>query len=210
MNKKILAVLFLPLLMVSFLSAQSLAELSKKERERRAAAKGKTTIVTNDDLGKIKKKPAVSSGQPAKTGEEDQAENPEAAVETVTPPEGENAQPQQATPPGVEQTPPEQAPPSDQEPVLTDEQFNARKTELEDRWNKAQEMVDLLTMKMNGLWQEFYSLDDMTARDRIQQQISENYEKLLKAQQDEAAAKEELDAFIAGTKREGVPKIWIR
>jgi len=210
MNKKILAVLFLPLLMVSFLSAQSLAELSKKERERRAAAKGKTTIVTNDDLGKIKKKPAVSSGQPAKTGEEDQAENPEAAVETVTPPEGENAQPQQATPPGVEQTPPEQAPPSDQEPVLTDEQFNARKTELEDRWNKAQEMVDLLTMKMNGLWQEFYSLDDMTARDRIQQQISENYEKLLKAQQDEVAAKEELDAFIAGAKREGVPKIWIR
>jgi len=196
--------------MVSFLSAQSLAELSKKERERRAAAKGKTTIVTNDDLGKIKKKPAVSSGQPAKTGEEDQAENPEAAVETVTPPEGENAQPQQATPPGVEQTPPEEAPSSDQEPVLTDEQFNARKTELEDRWNKAQEMVDLLTMKMNGLWQEFYSLDDMTARDRIQQQISENYEKLLKAQQDEAAVKEELDAFIAGAKREGVPKIWIR
>jgi len=196
--------------MVSFLSAQSLAELSKKERERRAAAKGKTTVVTNDDLGKIKKKPAVSSGQPAKTGEEDQAENPEAAVEIVTPPEGENAQPQQATPPGVEQTPPEQAPLSDQEPVLTDEQFNARKTELEDRWNKAQEMVDLLTMKMNGLWQEFYSLDDMTARDRIQQQISENYEKLLKAQQDEVAAKEELDAFIAGAKREGVPKIWIR
>jgi hypothetical protein len=71
-------------------------------------------------------------------------------------------------------------------------------------------MVDLLTMKMNGLWQEFYSLDDMTARDRIQQQISENYEKLLKAQQDEVAAKEELDAFIAGAKREGVPKIWIR
>ena len=210
MNKKILAVLFLPLLMVSFLNAQSLVEVSKKERERRAAAKGKTTVVTNDDLGKIKKKPAVSSGQPAKTGEEDQAENPEAAVEIVTPPEGENAQPQQATPPGVEQTPPEQAPLSDQEPVLTDEQFNARKTELEDRWNRAQEMVDLLTMKMNGLWQEFYSLDDMTARDRIQQQISENYEKLLKAQQDEVAAKEELDAFIAGAKREGVPKIWIR
>jgi hypothetical protein len=185
MNKKILAVLFLPLLIVSFLSAQSLAELSKKERARRAAVKGKTTIVTNDDLGKIKKKPAVSSGQPAKTGEEDLAENPEAAVETVTPPKGENAQPQQA-------------PPSDQEPVLTDEQFNARKTELEDRWNKAQEMVDLLTMKMNGLWQEFYSMDDLTARDRIQQQISENYEKLLKAQQDETAAKEELDAFIAG------------
>ncbi|MCJ7643786.1 MAG: hypothetical protein MUP28_04835 [Candidatus Aminicenantes bacterium] len=201
MTKKILAALFLPLLMVSFLSAQSLAELSKKERERRAAAKGKTTIVTNDDLGKIKKKPAVSAGQPAKTGEENLAENPEAA-EATTPPEGENGQAQPA--------PPEEAPPAGQEPVLTDQQFNARKTELEDQWNRAQEMVDLLTMKMNGLWQEFYSLDDMTARDRIQQQISENYEKLLKAQQDEAKTREELDAFIANTKREGVPQIWIR
>lgn len=199
MTKKILAALFLPLLMVSFLSAQSLAELSKKERERRAAAKGKTTIVTNDDLGKIKKKPAVSAGQPAKTGEENLAENPEAA-EATTPP----------APPGAEQMPPEEAPPAGQEPVLTDQQFNARKTELEDQWNRAQEMVDLLTMKMNGLWQEFYSLDDMTARDRIQQQISENYEKLLKAQQDEAKTREELDAFIANTKREGVPQIWIR
>jgi len=199
MTKKILAALFLPLLMVSFLSAQSLAELSKKERERRAAAKGKTTVVTNDDLSKVKKKPAVSAGQPAATGEENLAENPEAA-EATTPP----------APPGAEQMPSDEAPPACQEPVLTDQQFNARKTELEDQWNRAQEMVDLLTMKMNGLWQEFYSLDDMTARDRIQQQISENYEKLLKAQQDEAKAREELDAFIANTKREGVPRIWIR
>jgi hypothetical protein len=195
--------------MVSFLSAQSLAELSKKEKERRAAAKGKTTVVTNDDLAKVKKKPAVSAGQPAKTEEEAQAENPEAVDETATPPEAENAQAQELAP-GAGLTPPEEAPPADQEPVLTDQEFNARKTELEDQWNRAQEMVDLLTMKMNGLWQEFYSLDDMTARDRIQQQISENYEKLLKAQQDETKAREELDAYIANTKREGVPQIWIR
>jgi len=209
MTKKILATLFLPLLMVSFLSAQSLAELSKKEKERRAAATGKTTVVTNDDLAKVKKKPAVSAGQPAQTEEEAQAENPEAVDETATPPEAENAQAQELAP-GAGQTPPEEAPPADQEPVLTDQEFNARKTELEDQWNRAQEMVDLLTMKMNGLWQEFYSLDDMTARDRIQQQISENYEKLLKAQQDETKAREELDAYIANTKREGVPQIWIR
>jgi len=209
MTKKILAALFLPLLMVSFLSAQSLAELSKKEKERRATAKGKTTVVTNADLAKVKKKPAVSSSESAKTEEEVQAENPEAVDETVTPPEAENAQGQELAP-GAEQTPPEEAPSTDQEPVLTDQEFDARKSELEDKWNRALEMVDLLTMKMNGLWQEFYSLDDMTARDRIQQQISENYEKLLKAQQDETKAREELDAFIANTKREGVPQIWIR
>jgi len=197
MNKKILAVLFLPLLMVSFLSAQSLAELSKKEKERRAAAKGKTTIVTNDDLGKIKKKPAVSSGQPAKTGEEGQVENPEAAVKTMTPPEGENAQPQQATPPGVEQTPPDQAPPSDQEPVLTDEQFNAEKTKLEDQLNKAQELVDLLTMKMNVLWQQFYNMDNMETQDKVRLEIGETYNKLLEAQEGQVRAEEELNNYMS-------------
>jgi len=197
MTKKILAALFLPLLIVSFLSAQSLAELSKKEKERRAALKGKGTVVTNDDLGKVKKKPAVSSGQPAKTGEEGQAENPEAAVETVTPPEGENAQPQQASPPGVEQTPPEQAPPAGQEPVLTDQQINAEKTLLEDQLNKANELVDLLTMKMNILWQQFYNMDNMGTRDKIQLEISETYDKLLKAQEGQVRAEEELNNYVS-------------
>jgi hypothetical protein len=195
MNKKILAVLFLPLLMVSFLSAQSLAELSKKEKERRAALKGKGTVVTNDDLGKVKKKPAVSAGQPAKTGEEDQAENPEAA-ETTTPPEGENGQTQPA-PPGAEQMPPEQAPPAGQEPVLTDQQFNAEKTLLEDQLNKAKELVDLLTMKMNVLWQQFYNMDNMETRDKVQLEISETYSKLLKAQEGQVRAEEELNNYVS-------------
>lgn len=58
----------------------------------------------------------------------------------------------------------------------------------------AQEYVELLTLKMNALWQEFYSMDDMTSRDWIQQQISKTYEKLLKAQEDEAKVRTQFES----------------
>jgi aspartate oxidase len=53
--------------------------------------------------------------------------------------------------------------------------------------------VALLTLKMNALWQEFYSMDDMTPRDHIQRQISETYLKLQKAQIDAEQAKKEME-----------------
>ncbi len=216
MAKKISVAVFLFLLGVSFLSAQSLAEASKKEKERRAALKGKQTVVTNADLGKLKKKPAMSETVPEKPADEAVAGEAEEAVTTEgEPAPAETAAPGETVPgenpPEAVEAQPAPAPPAGEaEPSLSEAEFNKRKGELEDVWNKAQEMVDLLTMKMNGLWQEFYSLDDMTARETIQKQISETYEKLLKAQQDETKAREELDGFIANARREGVPEIWIR
>jgi hypothetical protein len=56
-------------------------------------------------------------------------------------------------------------------------------------------------MKMNGLWQEYYSMDDMAPRDKIQKEISETSIKLEEAREREAKAKEELDRFLATGKR---------
>ena len=62
--KRVIAVFSLPLFLSSFLLSQSLVELAKKEKERREKLKGKKTIVvTNYDLKKVKKKPAVSIRQ---------------------------------------------------------------------------------------------------------------------------------------------------
>ena len=221
MAKKLSIAFFLFLLGASFLTAQSVAELAKKEKARRAALKGKQTIVTNADLGKVKKKPAMTETTPAKPVEEVAGEaEGEVAPEGVETAEGQPAEGQEAeageaepgeAPAETVEAPPEEAPPAaEAEPTLSDEEFDRRKTELEDAWNKAQEMVELLTLKMNGLWQEFYSLDDMQHREKIQLQISETYEKLLKAQQDETKTREELDTFIAKTPRESVPQLWIR
>ena len=56
----------------------------------------------------------------------------------------------------------------------------------ESRWQKAKEYADLLELKLNALWQEFYSMDDMTSRDKIQQEISATFEKYTQARQEEA------------------------
>ena len=194
MTKKILTGFVLSLLAVTFLSAQSLAELSKKEKERRAALKGKQTVVTNKDLGKTKKKAAMTET---------------AAVESVLPP-GAPAEvqpavagavkPAQAAPgevPPADQAPPEPAAEAGKEASASDQALDRQKTALQDKWNRAQELVDLLTMKMNALWQQLYSMDDVTEKESIQHQISDTYEKLLKAQEESTAAGDELTAFLS-------------
>ncbi len=186
--KKAWAALLLPLVTVSFLGAQSLAELSKKEKERRAAIKGKKTVITNADLAKLKKKAAVTVAQA----------EPAAGMPG---PEGRR--------PGVEgETPPAAPPPftvrraeSGKAPLSDGEVADTRET-LKQRWAAAQEMVELLTMKMNALWQRFYNMDDMTSRDSVQIEIGDTYQKLLKAQEDEARAKEELEAFLSNTRKD--------
>ncbi|MGZ5469808.1 MAG: hypothetical protein ACXWG5_11700, partial [Candidatus Aminicenantales bacterium] len=56
---KWLAAFFLPLLLVSFLQSQNLADLAKKEKARRAALKGRSaTVITTADLAKAKRRPA--------------------------------------------------------------------------------------------------------------------------------------------------------
>ncbi len=207
-TKRILAVVFLPFLVVSFLQAQSLVELAKKEKERRAALKEKGIVVTNADLVKVKKRPAIEI-LPAEElpdeipveGEEvvpipEEGEIPPGSEEAIETAAGEEAQPQIIPPPD--------------RPTMTESEFRRQYADYQGRVDQAQEMIDLYTLKMNGLWQEFYSLDDMKSRELIQLQISETNEKLVAAQVDALTAKDELDNFIANARREGVPDIWIR
>ncbi len=59
---KWLAAVVLPLVLVTFLQSQSVADLAKKEKERRAALKGKpSTVITTADIAKVKKRPAVEA-----------------------------------------------------------------------------------------------------------------------------------------------------
>lgn len=210
-----LAVLLLPFLLVSFLQAQSLAELAKKEKERRAAVKGKPpAVITTADVAKVKKRPAVETV--AQEGEEAAAPAGAAGAEAqagVTPPATGEAQTQAATPPegaaAVAPKPGAEAPPGEA-PPLSESQFKAKQTELMKAVQAKQEMVDLLTLKLNALYQEFQNLDNMKSREFIQGQIGETYDKLLKAQADAAMSAKELDEFNAKAKREGVPALWIK
>ncbi len=218
---KILAGLALPLLLVSMLWSQDLSEAAKKEKERREAIKGKKgVVVTNTDLGAVKKKPNVADegteaavepeGAPAEGTQPAEASQP---AEGATPDEASNPADQVAE--GADQLEPEATagePPKIVPEVNTEPQATAtpiqkpsrdmEKSNLESQWLKAKEYADLLELKINGLWQDFYNMDDMSPKDQIQQTIADTFEKYQKAREAEAKAKEALDKFLGGAKKD--------
>ncbi len=159
--KRTLTIWMIPLLFATLLSSQSLVELAKKEKERRAKLKGKKSIlVTNADLQNLKKSAAV------------------------TVPESQLAEIRRR---------------AAQSPVLSkpsgdiDRESPRRLEELEAKWNKADEYVELLTLKINGLQQKFYTFRDWTLRDSIQREIRDTFQKLQAAKEEAQKAKEEYD-----------------
>jgi hypothetical protein len=205
-KKRIVASLFLPLLLASFLQSQSLAELSKKEKERRAANKGKTTTVTSADIAKVKKRPAVETTE-AQAAVEEEAQAGEAQVQQEGAPPAAAQQAAEAA--AQAEKPAEEAPQPD--PVALSAQENQRKlNELATISEQKNEMVDLLTLKLNSLYQEFHGLDNVKSRELVQVQISETYDKLLKAEAEAVKAKKDLEDFMARTKKATAQKIWIK
>ena len=159
--KKILTVLVIPLFFVALLFSQSLVEMAKKEKERRAKLKGKKSIlVTNADLKNMKKRAAV------------------------TIPESQLAEIRRR----AAQSPVRSQPSGD-----IDREGPENLAELEAKWKKADEYVELLTIKINGLQQKFYTFRDWTLRDSIQREIRDTFQKLQVAKEEAKKAKEEYD-----------------
>ena len=187
--RRFLALAFLAATLNSLLFPQSLAEIAQKERERRAALKGrKAVVITNASLAKLKKKPALETPLPA----------PEYPPEEPSPPQA----PPGASPVAQDQSaagqPPEEKPAA---PELK---------AVQERWEKAKEYVELLTLKMGALWQQFYSLEDMTTKDALQQAIAETFIKLEKAREEEDRARQDLENFLGRQKKQESSSIWIR
>ena len=209
---KWLAALFLPLLLVSFLQSQSLADLAKKEKARREAMKGKgAAVITTADLAKVKKRPAVESANQ----EQAAAEGTEAAQagavegqaqEGATPPVAAG----QAAEAGAQAVKPAEETPPAQDPATAAQDVQKKQNELAEISQQKAEMVDLLSTKMNALYQEFYGLDNLKSREMVQLQISDTYDKLLKAETESSKAKKDLEDFMAQKKKENSPSIWIR
>jgi hypothetical protein len=181
-RQRIIAAAVLLLILSPLAPAQSLAEAAKKEKERRESLKGTpSVVVTNADLAKTTKKPAV---------------------ETV---EGEKTDAPGAPPPaqGTDKS-------STELQAEALKKFAEKKAELESRWIRAQELVELLNLKMNALWQQFFTFNSMTPKDQIQKEISETFQRLQAAQGEEAKAKEELNKFLAQGPSAKFPQAAIR
>jgi len=204
---KISAVIVLPLLLISFLWSQDLTEAAKKEKERREAVKNKkVTVVTNADLAAVKKKPSVqveNPDQPADTEAAPSLDQYGPANQDAVNRAADSADRSEPSTAGdaVPQIVPEvnTSEKATATPMQTQTQ-DSQKSTLESKWFKAKEYADLLELKMNGLWQDFYNMNDMTPKDQIQQQIAETFDKYQQARDTEAKAKEALDKYLGVSK----------
>jgi hypothetical protein len=172
---KILAAGVLTISLVQAASGQSLTEAAKKEKERRENLKGKAgVVVTNADLAGTKRKPAITSEAPA------EGAKPAAAAAEKRAEAGRG----------------ETAPAADPQDEAR-KKFDEKKSDLETRLDKARELVELLGLKMNALWQQFYSFNTMMSKAQVQQQISETHLRLQAAQAEEKKIKDELEKLLS-------------
>ena len=166
------------------LSAQSLAELSKREKARRESLKGeRAAVITNVDLLRVKKTTAVevvppeAEGDIVLEGEEPPVSEAPGLSEgqAVIEPSGSGAPAGRRIVPRV----------GTDGPVITAD-ANRDLIEpggtLEAQLAAAKEMVDLLTTKMNALRQQFEYQDAMVPGYVIQKQLDDTNQRLLKAQ----------------------------
>jgi len=159
-------------------SAQDLANAARKEKERRAALKDKSSVtVTNSDLAKTKKKAAISEAQ--NEGQEQPAVAEGEPSEPVNKPTAVPAEPSEA--------------------VVADAAFDvdSLRAELQDKYNRAKEHLDYLNLKMLALRQQFFSFNTMESKARVQQDIAQTNTDIQAAVAEEAGLKKELEDFAS-------------
>jgi len=184
---------------VGALSGQSLVEAARKEKARREAAKTKTAVVvTNADLSKARKKPALISAAAAAAAAAEAAG--EGGVADDQPPASVVPAPSAVPAPRSESA----------EAAESSISFEKRKAELASAQEKTQERADLLDLKMRALNQQLYTFNSMSTKDQIQKSIAETYQKLLEARADAVRAKEELTKFLNQAASSRSLPLWIK
>ena len=185
MGKKILGAVFILWISSCLLFSQSLVEVAKKEKERRAKLKGKSgKVVTNEDLKKDKKRPQVVTNEDLKKVQR----QPSVSV----PPQKESGIEEQ----GKTEDPDVETPLTEQaSPAPAKEEDTRHLKELELKYEKAKAQVEQLMNKMNGLFIKYYSPDNTTPKQMIQSEISRTALQLQKAQDDAKRAKKELEDY---------------
>lgn len=186
--KKIL-VLTIFVALVGSLYGQSVSTLARQEKARREALKGnRAKVITNVDLAAVRKTPAVVVVNP------DAAEDSNPSGITGQDSSGLTSGGAGDTSGSVVMVPTV----AKNGPVLMGNSDSAglpgSNGDPEARLKATNELIDLLSTKMNALMQEANSLNSMTSKDGIQQQIDETNRKLIRVQEEAARLKDQIEA----------------
>jgi predicted nuclease with TOPRIM domain len=181
--KKIAAGFILPFLLTSLLCSQSVVELAKNEKLRRTRIKlqGKRgKVVTKADLKSIKRGAALTTTLSLTSTSSSRSQ-----IVTSTPEES----------PAREEQPTEVQTNKQKDQEI--ESLKALQVQLEEQWENAKDNVNILSRKLNTLWKQFYSIEDLSARENVQAEISKTSEQLQTAKGQETSSREELRKVVA-------------
>jgi hypothetical protein len=164
--------------MIGSLYGQSVVELSRQEKARRDGLKGnRAKVITNADLAAVRKTPAVIVVNPDSAEESNPSgvSGADSSGEVVMTPSVAKNGPSLFQDGGSADVP-------------------AGSSDTASRLKATNELIDLLTTKMNALMQQANNLDTMTPKDVLQQQIDETNQKLIRVQEQAAKLKAQLEA----------------
>ena len=187
-NMKRALVITVLLALVGSLYGQSVAELSRREKARRASLGAKRArVVTNADLAAVRKTPAVIVVTPEASDEGNPSGVVGADASGLAPAPGDASGSIVMTPRVIKDGP---ALFSDSGSPLGP----SSSADVAGRLKAANDLIDLLTTKLNALLQEASSLNSMTPKDAIQQQIDETNQKLIRVQDEAGKLKAQLES----------------
>jgi type II secretory pathway pseudopilin PulG len=177
------------------LGAQSVVELAKREKARRESLAGRhAAVVNNHDLLQVKKTAAVEVAVPVQEGSEGAlAEDQGTDAEVLPSDDAQSVPPSGSGAPSGRRIVPRVA---SNGPLITGD-ANRDQAEtggtLDAQLKSANDLVDLLTTKMNALRQQFEFQDNMVPGYVIQKQIDETNQRLVKAQAQQARIQAEME-----------------
>jgi hypothetical protein len=169
--------------------SQSLAELAKKEKERRAQSQApiKVRVLSNSDVAKFQKG-AVSTGT--------YGQEPAKSVTSTNLPEAN------AAPAAVAQEVADQA---------KDEKYwRGRFKELTDGQKASENKFILAQLQLNELRNRFYRESDGFYRETIQKDIDLKIKELDRLEKESQGAQKQLEDFKKEARQKNVPPGWIR
>jgi hypothetical protein len=169
--------------------AQSLADIARKEEERRKTVAAPAKVYTNKDLNAVPAgSPTVSSPAPAKGADE--------APKTA---DGD-----------AKSSAPRTAEADDKPPAKDQKYWATRLKNLQDRLARDQDYADAMQTRINALTTDFVNRDDPAQRAVIGQNRQKSIAELARLTKSVEDTKKAVADLLEEARRAGVPPGWLR
>jgi hypothetical protein len=189
MKRLLISLLLCQFALASAAAAQTLADVARKEEQRRKTVKKADRVYTNKDLHQTERAPAAE-GQPAQ---------PAAA----TPPAGQ---------PSTESTEPKDAEktPAEDDTAKTREEWQSQIAQGRADLDRSRMFAEALQTRTNSLWADFTARDDPAQRAAIEVERKKTIAEMDRVKAEIEAKTKALADLEEQARRAGVPPGWLR